>query len=283
MKTSTMRRETTPQRPQRATTDAPPWDAFHPRWLGPHPQAGDAGVVVVHGFTGSVWDVLPQAEALADAGHPVVVPCLHGHDRGPGGIQGARLHDWRRDVRAPAEALYEATGRPILVVGLSMGSLLAIDLALSGAVPIAGLALLASPLAIGRLSSAVAALSVSPRTPWAASVHWPKLGGSDISNRAPTPGARATPLRAAHELFQLRDHVRAGLGRLTVPLLVVHGRQDHTAPVAGAYELAHAAVAAPSLRLVVLDEGWHVITRDVSAARVTLEVLAFAARVAPAR
>ena len=54
---------------------------------------------------------------------------------------------------------------------------------------------------------------------------------------------------------------------------------DYGPPLEGLWQLARRA-GAPWMRVVMLTEGWHVITRDVGNARVSDEVRAFAARLA---
>ncbi|MGM0578007.1 MAG: alpha/beta hydrolase [Myxococcota bacterium] len=233
--------------------------------------------MAVHGFTGTPWDVLPVAEGLAADGWSVRVPLLTGHDRGWRGIARARLSDWRRDVEEAARDVHERTGGPVLVVGLSMGALLCLDLAQRGAVPVRAVGSLAAPLRLGRPARALSALSRMGSPGWGERLIWPKIGGPDIANRRPMPGASWMPLRGVAELGDLVRDVRADLAAVRAPLLVVHARRDHTAPPEGASLLA-ASVSSDWVRLVLLEEGYHVITRDVCEERVAAEVVAFAAR-----
>lgn len=252
-----------------------PKDPFSPRRLGPSKDAAIGQAVVVHGFTGSPWDVLPVAEALADRGFAARVPLLHGHDRGWRAIASARAGEWRRDVRRALEEAHAESGRPVFVAGLSMGGLLALEESAKAEVPIAGVAALAVPLDLGPVARLVAEATLRGGEALERGAVWPKWGGSDISSREPLPGAGAIPLRALVELLRIVDDTRAALARVTAPLLVVHSRRDHTAPPESAVLLAR-EVSSVRTRLVVLREGFHVITRDVTAARVAREVTDFA-------
>lgn len=251
------------------------YSPFAHRTFGPAPTHGRPCAVVIHGFTGAPSDVWPVASALGTAGFATAVPCLTGHDQGVEGIRDATLKDWCEDVRSAAQRLCDATGQPVYVAGLSLGSLLALDLALSETVPVAGVAALAPPLVLGSAGRLASALV--HRTPQLRHLTMPKLKGPDIENGAPLPGAPGMPLLAVHQLYRLMDRVKAGLGEYHKPLLVLHSQQDHTAPILGGYTLA-AAVRATPLRLVVLERGFHVITRDVLSTRVANEVVAFAER-----
>jgi carboxylesterase len=250
-----------------------PLAAFH---LGPDLGPGVMGVVLVHGFTGSPWDMRPLAEALSEAGFPVVVPLLRGHGGGGPGVAAARLAHWRDDVRAAVKELLSETGTPPIVAGLSMGGLLALDAALDGTLEVEGVASLAAPLFLERSARAVARLSRAFGDTLGERMMLKKGEGSDISTEQELPGADAIPFRALDELFSLMDAVRVRVQRLACPLLVVHARQDHTATLESATALVQAAMEAPWTRLRILDEGYHVITRDVCAGQVSSEVVAFA-------
>ena len=250
-----------------------PLQAFR---AGPTPAPGLMGAVIVHGFTGSPWDMGPVAEALGTAGVPSIVPLLRGHDGGGAGIAAARLSEWRADVREAVAELQEQTGCPPIVVGLSMGGLLALDVGIDGEIEIAGVASLATPLFLERSARIVARLSRACGDSFGERMMLKKGDGSDISTDQELPGSDAIPFRALDELFSLMDSVRLRVERLDCPLLVVHARQDHTAPLDSATALVQAASAAPWVRLRILDDGYHVITRDVCADRVASEVVRFA-------
>ncbi len=235
--------------------------------------------VVVHGFTGAPWDMHPLAEGLAAVGVHAHVPLLCGHERGPAGVAAATLADWRADVADELRRLHVITGRPVLLVGMSMGGLLVLDAAIRRVAPIAGLAVLAAPLTLGRasrLAAGAARLVADLQGPVAAqALVLAKRGGSDIANGLEMPGADGIPLLALGEVFGLMDAVRARIEAVEAPLLVVHAAQDHTAPVDGAWELHHRASSRRG-RLVILDEGFHILPRDVTRARVVAEVSGWA-------
>ena len=251
---------------------------FTPRHFGPPAAPGRLPCVVVHGFTGAPWDVWPVARALGDAGFPTACPLLAGHGGGWQGVAAATADDWRRDVLQAARALHQACGQPVLLAGLSMGGVLSLDLAIRGLVPVAGIASLAAPLTLGAAPRAAASLAVAARQRWGLQLRWPKWGGPDIQRRRPLPGAATMPLTAIGELLGLIDEVRGRLAEIMVPLLIVQSRHDHTSPATSPLALAR-GTSSRSVRLVVLDRGYHVLPRDLCAERVVAEVLAFAGEV----
>ena len=185
----------------------------------------------------------------------------------------ATLEQWREDIRRAALDGAEQSPGPVYCAGLSMGALLALDLAAKGDFPIGAIAALAPPLGLGAVGRYLGA--TAQRLSWLRNAAVPKRGGPDIANGTPLAGAAALPLRGVHQLYRLIDDVADSLAKVIAPLLIVHARQDHTAPVEGAYRLAAEATAAASLRLVILERSFHVITRDVESGRVSREVSSF--------
>ena len=73
-----------PPPPQNVTAPAPvesprpPADAYNENTNPPFPD-GDIGILLIHGFTGSPWDLRPLGEALLARGFHVKAPLLPGH------------------------------------------------------------------------------------------------------------------------------------------------------------------------------------------------------------
>src|SRR6516162_9766508 len=102
---------------------------------------GDRGAcLLIHGFTGTPWDVRPLGEALSRAGIAVQAPRLPGHGTTPAAMLDARAPDW---LLACDEALAQLPGRRVAVAGLSMGALLALVLAARHPNRVTGVAALA--------------------------------------------------------------------------------------------------------------------------------------------
>jgi carboxylesterase len=69
---------------------------------------------------------------------------------------------------------------------------------------------------------------------------------------------------AVVSLSDFQAHVRAGLGDVRAPTLLIHARHDHTAPFACMATLARGLGTSPTeIRQVVLERSFHVITLDV--------------------
>ena len=221
------------------------------------------GVVVVHGFTGTPFEVRYLAERINQAGFPVRVPRLPGHGTSLDDLDRTTWQDWVDCVDAAVEGM--ATER-VAVVGQSLGGLLALHLAATR--PLACVASLAAPLWLEGLGAKVARWSRGRR-----SIHIPKLGGSDVLDaqaKRDNPCYPAIPTRALGQLVDFMGVVDRELDKITIPRLVIHAEQDHTAPVACAQRIGIGAE-----RVVILPRSYHLIAVDVERDAVALEVIAF--------
>lgn len=100
------------------------------------------GVLILHGFTGSldtVRAVVPLAEKL---GLPWRMPVLRGHGTRYEDLVGVTQADWIADADAALKELL-AEAKQVVVVGLSMGGLVALNLAVMHPERLKGLVLLA--------------------------------------------------------------------------------------------------------------------------------------------
>jgi carboxylesterase len=241
------------------------------------------GIVLVHGFTGTPYEMRYLGEALARQGFAVRGPRLPGHGTSLEDLDRQTWQDWAGAV----DDAYDAMRRRhdlVAVIGQSLGGLLALCL---GARRTEALAIgaLAAPLWLPPLAARVARAT---QRGWLRRVRrLPKLGGSDVRDRrvrAENPAYPAIPTRALGQLLALMEVTDAALPALArpgaPPVLVLHGAEDHTAPVACAPYIAERAGAT---RLRILPRSYHLIAADVERDVVTAEVATFVTLAAAAR
>jgi carboxylesterase len=233
----------------------------------------DRGVLCIHGFTGTPYEVRFLGESLAARGMSVRGIALPGHATRVQDLEPVGMSEWTEAVVAAFDEM-AARYRSVAVVGQSMGGLLALHLATRR--PVAAAASLAAPLWFDGLSGLVA--RVTTRGPLAGRVRYlPKLGGSDVRAqdvKRVNPSYRAFPVRALGQLIAFMDLVDDALPDVRVPLLVLHGEHDHTAPVGSAARIAE-RVSARDLRVRILPRSFHLLAIDEERTIVAAEVGTF--------
>ena len=249
----------------------------HPRGDGspfdlPGRPGGADVALLLHGLTGSPFELRPVAERLAQAGVRCVAPLLPGHEN-PEALARTTWLDWVAGARDALLGLGEA--RRTLVVGSSMGALVACALAAESPGRVDGLALLAPALELMPFGKVAGWLSRhTPVAQFLPNIH--KRGGSDVGDRvmrAANPCMHAIPFRAVAELQAFQKHVDALLPRVRCPALVVAGALDGTVTVAGARRMA--GRLGGGARFVVLPRSRHLVGIDFDRDRCAADVAVF--------
>ncbi|MFO0578140.1 MAG: alpha/beta hydrolase [Polyangia bacterium] len=252
------------------------------------------GVLLVHGFSGSPFEVHMLAAVLHQRGYHVEVPLLPGHNQSLAALRESRWPDWLAAADAALWALWrrvrgEGVAEPRLaVIGLSMGGLLTVELARRYPAPAGGhldeqagapdgaspaaerpviraIAVLSSPLWLPRWQErAIRALC---RVPGLRQLAVPKFAGSDVRaldlprHRLRPPGM---PLLAVRSLLELMAEVRGHVPDVKQPALLAHGVLDHTAPFACLAAFAKEIGSPPgTLHCLALPRSYHLIPLDV--------------------
>ena len=235
-------------------------------------------VLLLHGFTGSPWDLRPLGEALAQAGFRAACPVLPGHGDAAGAITGVTELEWEECADGALRALSAEAGAPVHVVGFSMGALLAVQLAAHHPGRVRSLALFAPALQTQDRSvdwfRRLRLLPLERLRPWVTKAD---TDIADEAARALAPLMPRWPLRWLRGFLRLQARARALAPSVRAPALLVAADRDRVVAVAGVRELA--ALLPGTRRLVRLPRSGHVIPRDLDAARAAAELVDFLRRV----
>lgn len=234
-------------------------------------------VLAFHGFTGTPQEVALVVEVAQELGLGAEAPLLPGHGARVSDLAPLRFADWL----AAAEQHYArlAADGPVVVAGLSMGSLLAFHLAAKHPASTVGVIALANAMWL--------------KTPWPALAleladrlripdFWmpksaPDLG--DREQRALHLTYNAQPVRAAISLLRAGEALSERLHLVKAPTLLLHGALDAVAPVANACRVA-VRLGTLEKRTVIFERSRHILTRDVEREAVRAEIAKFLRQVA---
>ncbi|HWV37186.1 MAG TPA: alpha/beta fold hydrolase [Vulgatibacter sp.] len=252
---------------------AHPTDPFE---LGRGPDA----VLMLHGFSGSPFELRPLAYQLAGRGFRCRVPLLPGH--GPSADLAATTEaDWLAGAEDALSSLRRETTGRLFLVGFSMGATLAIRLAAAEGANLSGLVLLAPALALKGPSAVFRALFRHRL----ASALWTYVdkGPGDLLDRSISmPALPPIATRAAASLDRAIVAAREALPRVQVPTLVLWGARDRVVPRRAAEEAA-AQVGSGPAPLVVLPHSAHQLALDTDRELVGKLVIAFFERLSTGR
>jgi carboxylesterase len=254
-------------------------------------------LVLLHGLRSTPREFGLIALPLRNRGIELITPHIDGYsfDERKGRTS------WRQWAAAATAAVAQAVppGRPVVLGGLCAGGLLAAALALDAPHLVAGLVLMSATFDfdgwaqtrwrhLRRIGYAIGLdrwIHVAERDPFGVKNEkiraW--VAREMQQREGSAAGPSTLPLWAIREVDRLKDHVSAGLHRLTHRTLMLHARDDEVCTLASARRSMH-ALAAPDKRLVVLENSYHMITIDNDRHRVTEELRDFtvAARTAQA-
>lgn len=184
------------------------------------------GVLILHGFTASratVAALVPQAEAL---GLPWRLPQLRGHWTTPNDLHGVSYDDMYADASAALDDLRTEAER-VLVVGLSVGGTIGLDLAAQRPDAMERLAVLAPALRFANKLSAYSPLISRVLRTFPAE---PTSGFSDQSLMPLAGNYDSFPTRTFASIFLAGKRVEAALSQIHTPLLVLGATNDRVIP-----------------------------------------------------
>lgn len=217
-----------------------------------------AGVLVLHGFTGSPVSMRPWAEHLAAAGLAVRLPRLPGHGTTWQELAQTRWQDWYAEAERAFEEL-AARCDDVFVVGLSMGGTLTLRLAEQHAGTGPG-------TVRGVVTVNASLVTPDPRVRVLPVLKHLLASLPGIGNDTKKPGVdegaySRVPLKALAAVLELQRLTVADLGRVTCPVLAYRSQVDHVvAPASG--ELLRTRTSSGLVEERVLRDSYHVATLD---------------------
>ncbi|HQR02919.1 MAG TPA: alpha/beta hydrolase [Rhodocyclaceae bacterium] len=254
-------------------------------------KGGEKAVLLLHGLYGNPLEMHYLGRRLKRAGYTVWIPYIRGC-----GVADhrklkrvARWEDWLGAVESAFDAL-RREHKEISVGGLCIGADLALALAEKRGPDVHALCLYATTLYYDgwNLTRWRALRGLAYYTPlrYVLSFHErPPYGLKDERVRTwiaaqmerggeTAAGAARSPMTGVYQAERLMRYLRPRLGRITVPTLILHAREDDTASLRSA-DLVEKHIGASIVRKVILENSYHIITMDNDKDRVLSETLDF--------
>jgi carboxylesterase len=241
-------------------------------------------VVAFHGFGGTVAEIRPVLDAVVAAGYAVDAALLPGHGSRVEALQDLTFDDWLVASRARTVAALKQHGSAILL-GFSLGSLLALEIASEGLAGVAGVVLLGNALTLAPHSSVPLGLVDRLGIALPDAYLLKPRSGDLVDPRAMGDllGYDRHPLRSSLEVYRAGRRVKQLVGRVACPALVLHGKRDRVCPWQNATWLAEhlRQGSCPDVSLRLYEKSAHVLACDGERDAVASEVVAFVKRLAP--
>ncbi len=241
-------------------------------------RGGRAGVLLIHGLTGTPAEMRFVGKGLHRAGFTVYGMQLAGHCGSEEDLLKTGWRDWARSVRESAARLRREVDY-LFVGGLSMGSVLALQLAIERPHEVDGLALYGSTFfydgwtipRMARLSFLLplaCGLGLFRKRRFMESFPYGikdervrmRIAGAMLDGQSEAAGLPGNPWPSLAEFHKLVWNVRPHLHRVRAPCLIMHAADDDIASVRNA-QLIEQRVSGP-VETVLLNDSYHMITVD---------------------
>ena len=241
-------------------------------------KKGKKGILVIHGFTGTPEVMESLTKPLLSSGYDVEVPLLAGHGTSLPDLEKTSWPMWYRDVLTSYEKL-KSRAENVSGVGISLGSLLALKLAIDKKSDINAVVAISTPL---RLTWPIEYLAF-PAVKYSPARYFYRYQSKDWSKSVGDPAGRLeykkvsydkTPIKGVFEIFKLKKIVRKNLSEIVSPLMIIHARRDLVTPIENVSILRRHLVI-KEVREVILGASKHVITMDSEKERASEAILDF--------
>lgn len=224
--------------------------------------------LVLHGFTGSLDTVSLLGDSLKARGLEVSTPVLRGHGTKPEHLFRVHWRDWVHDART---ALLDLAPRdePVLVVGHSMGAMVACVVAAEFAHRVPKMALLAP--AFGFRSRLVHLLPLLKRvyTTWSGNPEY-----ADPGLMYTNTNYLKFPVEAFEQVLALTQMTEGLLQHVKCPVGTFYAKKDPIVPPSVLKLLDKKLGSGPTSRHIY-KKSFHELLQDVEAEKINADIIEF--------
>lgn len=187
------------------------------------------GVLIIHGFTATLDSVKALFMPLKELGIPVCVPQLAGHgESSPEALRGVTWEAWMMDAEKAFQEL-RAEVDQVIVIGHSMGALIALNLAVKYPGQVDSLVLAAPPIKLASLLAPGRPLNFAAPLVSRVIKKWElKTDFTEEMEPGCATNYEWAPTDAIVSFFELLKKSLSLLGNVTVPVFILHNRRERT-------------------------------------------------------
>lgn len=215
------------------------------------------GFLLIHGFTGTHFEMIPLEDFLTEKGFTVRNITLPGHETTEEDLSTKKWTDWIDFAQLNLDKLKNKC-KKVFVSGLSMGGTITLLLGaknkyLSGIITLA--AVYRAPDWRMHFLSIPLVHYVYPRHKSEES------GWEDLEALSTHKSYEHYPIKSVSELYKMLRETKKQVKNIQVPILIVQGKKDLSVPEKHA-KLIHSNVNTTDKQLVWIEKGGHVIPKD---------------------
>ena len=235
---------------------------------------GEHAVLMLHGLSGTAFEVMSVAKALNRHGYTVRIPVLPGHRTSVSDLSNTTWKDWYNAAENHFEELSRKY-KTVSVAGLCMGAVLSLRLAAEKQGRVKSLILMSTTLAYDgwAIPWYRFLLPLALYTPLKYFWSYKEAGSFGVKNEAirrrvssmmndkSSVAYSRTPADSIREMLGLIKATKHRLSEISSPTLILHAAEDEVASPKNA-EFIEQNLGAAHIEKIILDNCYHLITID---------------------
>ena len=238
-----------------------------------HENKPNCAVLLFHGLTGSPFELKKYGQFLFKSGFDVYAECLPGHGEKFEEIYTVKYQDWL-DFAYLKYAELKSKYEKVFVSGICLGAVLALATAIKFENEADGIISLSTTLFLDgwRLPWYKFMIPLGLSTILRYYYSYPECEPHGIKNQKTRNivkkllekgdvGMNDFPMTGIYELLKLSRYVRKNLKKVTVPILLIHSKEDDLTSQKSAH-IVYNNIPSADKEIIILNDSYHMVLYD---------------------